>query len=93
MFDEKNEKWIIIYRILTICLFLFYIVFGFIAGYGDSSKDFLDVDLGGGDDGFLDFIVWVLLCGFIGSIRLTTNMIFIQFFNNINIIKEKVGSK
>lgn len=93
MFGEKSEKWIKIYRGLTIALFWLYIAFGILAGIGDSSAEFLDIGIGGDDDGFLDFIVWVLAGGFVGFIQLATNMLIVQFFNNVQIIREKIESK
>ena len=93
MFDERSGKWIKIYRGLTIVLFWLYIAFGILAGIGDSSAWFLDIGIGGNDDGFLDFIVWVLAGGFVGFIQLVTNMLIIQFFNNVQIIREKIESR
>lgn len=93
MFDERSGKWIKIYRGLTIALFWLFIAFGILAGIGDSSSAFLDIGIGGDDDGFLDFIVWVLAGGFVGFIQLVTNMLIIQFFNNVQIIREKIESR
>ena len=98
MFDEKSCKWIQIYKVLTIIIFLVIIAFGIIAGFGDGSTLFLDADpwpfyrsdileyyfeLG-------DFIIWVLASGVVGIIQLASNMIVIQFLNNVQIIREKL---
>ena len=92
MFDERSGKWIYFYRGLTIALFWLFIAFGILAGIGDFSGEFLDIDIGG-DTFFWDFIVWVLACGFVGFIQLVTNMLIIQFFNNVQIIREKIESR
>ncbi len=90
MFDERSEKWIKIYKGITVTLFWIYIIFGVIAGIGDSSTGFLDIGIGGDDDGFFDFIVWVLASGFVGFFQLVANMLIIQFLNNVQIIREKI---
>ena len=87
MFDEKNSRWIKIYKKITIITFFAFIIFGVIAGIGDVTSEFLDFDLGG--DTFFDVIVWVLACGAVGFIQLTFNMLVIQLLNNVQIIREK----
>jgi hypothetical protein len=93
MFDEKSGRWIKIYKILTIITFGICIAFGILAGIGDASASFLDIGIGGDDDGFFDFIVWVLIGGIVGFWQLVPNMLIIQFLNNIQIIREKIESK
>lgn len=90
MFDEKSEKWIKIYRGVTIALFWLLIGFGILAGIGDASAGFLDIGIGGDDDGFFDFILWALAGGFAGFIQLVTNMLIIQFLNNVQIIRGEI---
>lgn len=90
MFDEKSGKWIRIYKGITVAAFWIYIIFGLVAGIGDSSASFLDIGLGGDDDGFLDFVVWVLAGGIIGYVQLVVNMLVIQLLNNVQIIREKL---
>ena len=70
-------------------MFFCAIIFGIVAGIGDASCEYLDIGIGG-DDGFLDFIVWVIASGFIGFIQLTANMLVLQLLNNIQIIRERL---
>lgn len=93
MFDETNDKWIKIYKAITIILFFGILLFSLVAGIGDASSDFLDIGIGGDDDGFFDFIVWILVGAVVGTIHLVVNMLLIQLFNNIQIIREKVGKE
>jgi hypothetical protein len=93
MFDEKSGTWIKIYKVLAILMFFGFIALGIWAGIGDSSSSFLDIGLGGDDDGFRDFIMWVLVGGIVGFCQLVTNMLIIQFLNNVQIIREKMESK
>ena len=90
MFDETDGKWIKIYKIVAVARFLIIVVFGLIAGIGDSSANFLDIGIGGDDDGALDFLVWLLVCGFVGCIQVVIDMLIIQFLNNVQIIREKI---
>ena len=90
MFDEKKCCWIKIYKAIIITLFFCAIIFGIVAGIGDASSKYLDIGIGGDDDGFLDFIVWVIASGFIGFIQLTANMLVLQLLNNIQIIRERL---
>ena len=97
MFDEKSCKWIQIYKVLTVIIFLVIIAFGIIAGFGDGTTLFLDEDPWPGNDGILDdyfelgdFIIWILASGIVGFIQLVSNMLVIQFLNNVQIIREKV---
>lgn len=88
MFDERSDKWIGIYKGVTVAIFLIFSIFGLIGGICDSTcADFLDIGLGGDDDGFLDFIVWILIGGGIGFIQLVTNMLVINFLDNVESIR------
>lgn len=93
MFDERSEKWIRIYKGITVAAFWIYIIFGVIAGIGDCSAEYLDIGIGGDDDGFLDFIVWVLAGGIVGYVQLVANMLVIQFLNNVQTIREAVTNQ
>ena len=88
MFDETNDKWIKIYKAITIILFFGILLFSLVAGIGDATDNFLDIlDI---DGVFFDFIVWILVGAVVGTIHLVVNMLLIQLFNNIQIIREKV---
>lgn len=88
MFNEKSGKWIKIYKGITVALFFVFIVFGMVAGIGDASCSFFDIDLGG-DIGLFDFLIWVVLGSFVGYVQLVFNMLIIQLLNNVQIIREK----
>ncbi|MBQ9858204.1 MAG: hypothetical protein IJO77_04310 [Oscillospiraceae bacterium] len=90
MFNEKSNGWINIYHGVVITLFILIISFGVIGAFGDASAEFLDIGLGGDDDGILDFMVWILISGIMGVVYLVTNMLIIQLLNNIQIIREKM---
>ena len=90
MFDEKSTKWIKIYKGIVVAIFWIFVVGGVIGGIGDCSSEFLDLGLGGDDDGILDLLVWVVGLGGIGFIQLVTNMLVIQLLNNVQIIREKI---
>lgn len=90
MFNEKDSKWIKIYKNITIIIFVIFIIIGTTIGYGDYSGEFFDVDLGG--DTLLDYIFWILIFSTIGFMQLTFNMLIIQLLNNVQIIREKMES-
>lgn len=90
MFDEKSSKWIRIYKGITIALFFVFVLFGLIAGIGDASGEILDFGIGGDDDGFLDFIIWLIVGAGVGFIQLVANMLLIQLLNNVQTIREKL---
>lgn len=81
MFDERSGKWIKIYKGLTIALFWLFIAFGILAGIEYSYSE------------FFGFILGALAGGFVGFIQLVINMLIIQFFNNVQIIREKIESR
>lgn len=88
MFNEKSSAWIQIYKVIAIILFFGLVALGVIGGMGDATTEFLDLGLGGDDDGGMDFLAWVLICGGSGFILLTANMLVIQLLNNVQLIRE-----
>ena len=88
MFNEKDPAWIQLYKIFTIVGFFAIAIFGIIAGIGDYTSDFLDLDLGG--DTFFDIVVWFVGSVAIGYILLIFNMLTIQLVANIQTIREKI---
>ena len=90
MFDVKSDCWIRFYKTLTIILFFLFVVFGIVAGIGDCSSEYLDIGIGGDDDGFLDLFVWILSGSFLGFSQLVANMLIIQLLNNVQLIREQV---
>lgn len=87
MFNEKSTLWIRIYKYIAIVLCFVFCIFGLIAGIGDLSCEFLDIDIGG--DTIFDLIIWFVGCSAIGWIQLVFNMLVIQLLNNVQIIREK----
>lgn len=77
MFDERNGRWIRIYKGLAIAAFFICLAIGIIYGIAEAWS-------------FSVFIVFAALGGFIGFVQLAGNMLLIQFFNNVNIIREKI---
>jgi hypothetical protein len=93
MFNEKNDCWIKIYKAIVIAIFFIWVIFGVVAGIGDATSEYLDVGIGGDDDLFLDFFVWVAIGTFVGFVHLASNMIMIQFLNNVQVIRKKLEGK
>ena len=93
MFDERNGRWISIYKGITIFLFFAIALYGLIGAIGDTTTEYLDIGLGGDDDGVADFMTWLLLYGFIAGIQLVINMLIINFLNNVQIIRETLERK
>ena len=91
MFNEKSTQWIGIYKVLTVLAFWFFIVLGLVAGIGDYSCAFLDIDIGG--DTFFDVILWVIIGAIVAFAQLVANMLIIQLLNNVQIIREKIENK
>ena len=90
LFNEKSRIWLKIFKGVIIVMFFGTLLFGFIAGIGDCSAEFLDAGLGGDDDGFLDFFMWLIVGGATAFIQLFINMVFYQFLCNIQTIRESV---
>lgn len=89
LFNERSSQWIKIYKYIVVALFWIYIFIATLFGIGDASATFMDFDIGG-DDGFLDFILWVIIGGGAAFIQLVVNMLVIQFLNNVQLIREKI---
>ena len=88
MFDERSEKWIKIYKNITVIMFWLYVAAGvamFFMG--------LDGWFGWLDDGFLDGLIGLAAGVGVGYITLVVNMLVIQFLNNVQIIREKIENK
>ena len=92
MFDEKSEKWIRIYKKITIAAFWCWSVFGILAAIDNwFIWEVFDIFLFGGE--FWGGVL-LLLCGFgIGFGQLVINMLVIQFLNNVQLIREKIENK
>ena len=91
IFNEKNKIWIQIYKIVAVALFFVFVLFGLIAGIGDFTSEFLDLDLGG--DTIFDILVWLIVSSIFGFIQLVCNMLIIQLLNNVQLIREAIDKK
>ena len=85
MFDERSEKWIKFFKGYAVTMFWLWVAAGVIMCF---------VGWDGGlwliDAGFIDGII-CLAGGFIVAyVQLAVNMLIIQFFNNVQIIREKI---
>jgi len=88
MLNEKSNIWLKIFKILIIVMFFACIIFGFVAGIGDVTSEFLDCEIGG--DTIFDFVVWFLI-GIVGAFfELVGGMLILQLLNNVQIIRENI---
>ena len=85
MFDERSEKWIRIYKNITVIMFWLYVAAGVIMFFLGLSGD-IDLLDGGFFDGLMGLAAGVI-CGYI---HLVVNMLVIQFLNNVQVIREKL---
>ena len=92
MFDLSSTTYIKWYKNVTIIVFVICMILGVFGAISDARGHYgmLDIGLGGDDDGFLDFISWVIIFIGGGFMYLVTNMLIIQLLNNIQTIREKV---
>lgn len=88
MFNEKSEKWIKIYKTISIVVFWCWVAVGVFAAYDNIAiGNIFDIYIGGY---FLPSVVLVL-CGIaLGYIQLVVSMLIIQFLNNVQTIREKI---
>ena len=93
MFDERNEKWIKIYKGVTVTFFWLWIAFGVVA-FSDNLwfANIFCFELGY-NGYFLGGVVLMLASFIIGYIQLVTNMLVIQFLNNIQTIRDRIENK
>lgn len=88
MFNEKSEKWIKIYKTITIVAFWCWVAVGAYAAYDNYFVgNIFDIYIG---NYFLSSVILVL-CGLaVGYAQLVVSMLVIQFLNNVQIIREKI---
>ena len=85
MFDERSEKWIKIYKNITVLMFWLYVAAGVILFFMGLSGE---IDLL--DGGFIDGLLGLAAGVGVGYITLVVNMLVIQLLNNVQIIREKI---
>lgn len=96
LFDKRSDRWLKIYRIITIVLFWLFVGAGFIGGF----KLFINRPywvwswdesvLGAFFDRLLGFSA-IFLAGCLAAFaNLLGNMLIIQLLNNIQIIRQKI---
>ena len=69
-------------------MFFATILFAFIAAIGDATAEYLDIGMGGDDDGILDFLVWNIAGVTWAAIQLAVSMLLLQAIDNLRIIRE-----
>ena len=84
-FNEKDSKWIRIYKNVNICISLIIVVFGFILGCMDAGSAIDVVEA----DNILDILIWLIPSAIISAINLSVSMLFANIATNIQIIREK----
>ena len=88
MFDEKNGKWIKIYKKITVVLFWLFVALGVFAFFDNwLGGEFFNSNYFGY---FLDGILLLAVFICVGYVQLVSNMLIIQFLNNVQIIREKI---
>ena len=85
MFDEKDPKWIIIYRGFTKVIFWLYVIATVMMFFAGWSGAFWWTD-----SEILDGLICLVSGGFAAFIHLMANMLIIQFLSNIQLIREKL---
>ena len=89
MFNEKSQKWIKIYKKITIVAFWCWIAVGLFAAMDCwwYITGLLNIR---GDNDFLVGVL-LLLCGLVvGYIQLVTNMAIIQLLSDVRLIRDKL---
>ena len=85
MFDETSGTWIKIYKVVTIVLFWLFMVGAVIAGIMSIANARYDSDVIYG-------IITAIGIALVGFIQLVTNMLVVQFLNNVQTIRETLES-
>lgn len=86
LFDEKSNIWIKIYKVYVCVMFCLLCLTTLILSFVGISGDFLLTD----ESPFLNFISILLSGALLTFLHLVTNMIILNFLNNIQIIRESV---
>ena len=88
IFDEKDSKWIQIYKNTNIWISLIIVVFGFVFGCMDAGC-VIDVVYA---DNILDILIWFIPSAIVSAINILVSMLLANVATNIQIIREKTES-
>lgn len=88
MFDARSEVWIKILKCIIVAFFFIILLVGIIVGISDLSM------YGGfdiiADDGLGDLIIDVLIFGIVAFLELSSGMLVVNFFTNVQDIREQI---
>ncbi len=88
IFDEKDSKWIQIYKNTNIWISLIIVVFGFVFGCMDAYS----VIYGFYMDNIIDILIWFIPSAIVSAINILVSMLLANVATNIQIIREKTES-
>ena len=88
IFDEKDSKWIQIYKNTNIWISLIIVVFGFVFGCMDAYS----VSYGFYMDNIIDILIWFIPSAIVSAINILVSMLLANVATNIQIIREKTES-
>ena len=86
MFDEKSSKWIGIYKGYIQIMFWLYIIAAVVLGIIGLFVDITNVPL-------LDSLILLSGGALVALVHLVTNMLLLNFLNNVQVIRESVEKK
>ena len=89
MFDERSKVWINVFKNVVVATFCIFALAGIVFGISDMSCGFVDADIIG-DDSIGDFLIWVIIFGIPAALDLSVGMLMVNFFTNVQDIREKV---
>lgn len=89
MFDERSKVWIKVLKIVVVATFCIFALAGIVFGISDMACGFVDADIIG-DDGLGDLLIWVIIFGIPAALDLSVGMLMVNFFTNVQDIREKV---
>ena len=88
MFAARSEVWIKILKCIIVAFFFIILLVGIIVGISDLSM------YGGfdiiADDGLGDLIIDVLIFGIVAFLELSSGMLVVNFFTNVQDIREQI---
>lgn len=86
MFNERNEIWIKGFKYVVMAMSCILALAAIIFGFSDANVGFIDADIIG-DDGFGDFISWIIILGIPAVINWIVGMLMVNFFRNVQDIR------
>lgn len=89
MFNEKNEKWIKVFKVVSIIALVGWLFIAIGVGYSSWNNYWIS-DLLGIDSEIIDFLIPFVACGLIGLLDYTKKMLIIQYLGNVQSIRNKI---